>query len=142
MSSENRTSLEKEKRFPNKMPGEFASSVVPRKNEPFRGTGQISAKLYGKTTQCPVLAFLSRFRAAKGCNNDGQLPPQRGLRIGDSSPIAPIFHHPFSLAYIFTSNCLIPYLRRMGAQVLRDPPRTARVGLTRRREYSLLPGEA
>ena len=36
MSSENRTSLEKEKRFPNKMPGEFASSVVPRKNEPFR----------------------------------------------------------------------------------------------------------
>ena len=36
MSSENRTSLEKENRFPNRMPGEFASSVVPRKNEPFR----------------------------------------------------------------------------------------------------------
>ncbi len=52
-----------------------------------RGTAQISAKLYGKTTQCPVLVHLSRFRSPKGDSSVGLLSLLNGLRTCDSSPL-------------------------------------------------------
>ena len=74
------------------------SSLFPRS----WGTAQISAKLYCKTTQCPILVHLSRFRSPKGDSSVGLLSLLNGLRTRDSSPLEAICKGYSSLAYIST----------------------------------------